>query len=121
MPDAQLVTAVVELLNLLFQRLGVAGTITVFVLLLAYRLWGDHRRDKNYNRALDEKERSIQRLANQERQWRILFLKERSGLEEKEIEDLILRNDFQSPEEARQALEESPRRKKRKKRMDDDD
>ena len=54
-----------------------------------YRIYNDKRRDQEYNLALDEKERTIQRLADQERTWRELFLKEKFNLNDNEIEKII--------------------------------
>ncbi len=79
----KIIEAVTKLLELLFRVLGVGGTIVVaivFILLsVAWRIYNDKRKEKEINLALAEKDRTISRLAAQERVWRIQFFKEAKG------------------------------------------
>ena len=100
-----------RLLDFLIERFGADKTLWLIigtvVFLAVRRLYLDWRAERVLNRLLEEKERSIQRVANQERQWRIYFLMH-MGMSREEAERLIVQNVFSTPEEARRALEQTP-------------
>lgn len=107
--DTGLVTALKGLLAYLISQFGPNGTLILIlgaVLFLALRrLYLDHRADSLTTQALEEKERTIQRIANQERQWRLYFLIKEGNLSRKEAEKLVLQNEYSTPKESREALE----------------
>jgi hypothetical protein len=98
-----------QLLELLISHFGPWGTIVIIfgALLLAVglRLYNDWRKDKEVKALIDEKDRTIQRLAESERTYRALFLKEKAGWTDEQVERFIVRNEFANPAEAREALE----------------
>jgi hypothetical protein len=76
----------------------------LYSITLFYRLYNDWRKDKEINALLKEKDRTIQRLAEENRLYRIKELKSQ-GFSEDYIEKFILRNEFENPSEARKTLE----------------
>lgn len=112
--DAELVEAVRALTEYLFTRLGPDRTLLLifglFVLLAINRIYTDWRADREANRALEAKEAALQRVASQERAWRVYFLVQ-GGMSEAQARRIIEENEYVStPKAAREGLE-----KKRKK------
>jgi hypothetical protein len=113
------IKALTQLWNSLIGTLGVKGTLAVAVLIVvasaAVKRYNDVRKDRDANAALDEKEKSIQRLAEENRMWRALFLKDKCGMSPEEISRIVLKNEFPDAPSARKALEgdatKSPRKK----------
>lgn len=109
MDDPGFVDSIGRLIQILFDNLGPDRTIGLVILLLVafgLRRWYlDYRAGQAVNQALEEKERSIQRLNGQEREWRLYFLIQ-SGMSQEDAERIVLRNDFSTPAQARRALEE---------------
>jgi len=107
--DPDIIDAIGRLVQVLVETLGPTRTIGLVVILVLFlgarRLYLDYRASKAVNQALEEKERSIQRLNTQEREWRQYFLMEKGGMSREEAERLVLRNEFDTPAEARRALE----------------
>lgn len=107
LPD--ILRTVNQLLELLISHFGPWGTIVIIfgVLLLAVglRLYNDWRKDKEIEALIEEKDRTIQRLAESERTYRALFLKDKAGWTDEQVERFIVRNEFTDPAEAREALE----------------
>jgi hypothetical protein len=98
-----------EIINALIKYFGPTGTLGIIALgyiifSIAPRLYADYRKDREINLALEEKEKSIQRLANDNRNWRAIFLKEKLKWSDEEIERLIITNSFENPKEAREHL-----------------
>jgi len=87
--------AVEKFITFFVSTFGVGGTVAVAVtfLLLSFgwRLYQDWRKKQEVNELVAEKERSIQRLAEDNRMWRALFLKQEKGLSDRQIESLIMR------------------------------
>ncbi len=106
----KIIEAVTKMLELLFRTLGVGGTIgiaTVFILLsVAWRIYNDKQKEKEINLALAEKDRTISRLAAQERVWRIQFFKETKGWSDEQIDKYLLQNDPPNIPAAREELEQ---------------
>lgn len=98
-----------QLLELLISHFGPWGTIVIvfgaLLLAVGLRLYNDWRKDKEVKALIDEKDRTIQRLAESERTYRALFLKEKAGWTDEQVERFIVRNEFANPAEAREALE----------------
>lgn len=101
--------AINEFLELLIDNFGPGGTIIIMLALvffsLGFRVYKDRRRDKERDALIEEKDRTIQRLAASEREYRALFLKEKAGWTDEQVKSFIARNEFSDPVEARQALE----------------
>ena len=110
-PDgvANLLDAIEKLLNMLVSTFGVWPTL-FFILMVPlgivgwkyFQVW---RADKETDKALDEKERTIQRLANENRMWRTLMLKEKYGLSDEQIRLLVVQNDPVDGKTSRENLE----------------
>lgn len=98
------IDALVRLLDLLFRELGADRTMRWLVIAFAgaaaWRFYQNWRQDRYFRKALDEKERTIERLAGQERQWRIYFMNKQGGM---------------SLPRARQIVEEGGRERKERK------
>lgn len=103
------IEAVEQLLKFLFQQLGVAGTLTCAVLFvvasIAWRIYNDKKKEKEINLALQEKDRTIIRLASQERAWRIQYFKESKGWTDEQIDKYILQNELPNIPAMRKELE----------------
>ena len=108
-PDSDVLDAIGRLLDLLFQRLGPGYTLLLLaglVLALAIRrVYYDRRADRDSKRAIEEMERTIQRLANQERAWRYIFVTKTELLSADEADLLINRNEYPTPKASREDLE----------------
>ncbi|MCA1623180.1 MAG: hypothetical protein LC778_05165 [Acidobacteria bacterium] len=107
--DDKTITAIDELFKRIIETFGVRGTIyiaiTVFFVLLARRLYNDWQENRKENIALAEKERTIQRLAAENREWHVMFLKAQ-GMTDKQIERIVLKNIPNNPAEARTLLQD---------------
>ena len=55
---------------------------------------------------INEKEKSMQRLANEVRTWKTLYFKEAKNWTNDEIERFMITRDFETGPEARQAMED---------------
>lgn len=98
-----------KFLEFLIARYGNWGTVGIGAALLLvgilWRLYNDYRKDKETNAVVAEKDRTIQRLAEQERNYRILFLKEKAGWTDEQIRLFVMKNDFENGVTARRMLE----------------
>jgi hypothetical protein len=99
-------------LNLLVGTFGPWGTVILVALVLAtlffWKVYKDRQADEARNLALAEKERTIQRLANQERTWRRLFMTQVLKLPPDEADKLLLlEGNYENAKEAREAIEKS--------------
>jgi hypothetical protein len=103
-----LVKALQNFYDDLVRHYGSSGTLLllllVFLIFVGWNLYQHWKSRRDVNEALAEKERSIQRLASQERAWRAYFFRQQ-GLSNEEIDSLLLRNDFANGAEARQHFE----------------
>lgn len=80
-------------------------TLACVVLLGAvWRVYQDRRKDREVDAVVAEKEKTIQRLAGQERGWRAYFMSQ-SGLTDQQIELFLMKNEFPDGPTARKALE----------------
>lgn len=99
-------------LNLLVGTFGPWGTVILVALVLAtlffWKVYKDRQADEARNLALAEKERTIQRLANQERTWRRLFMTQMLKLPPDEADKLLsLEGNYENAKEAREAIEKN--------------
>jgi len=103
--------AIEGLLQILLSSFGPWGTIVLITLAVlasfGFRVYNDRRRDKEIDALIEEKDRTIQRLADSERMYRALFLRQQTDWTDDQIERFIMQNEFADPVEAREALEES--------------
>lgn len=106
-PD--LIKALTRLLEVMVSSFGALGTIGIFVFLLLvaflWRRYNDWQKDKTTDALLAEKERTIQRLAEESRNFKILFLKHQLGWTDEQINLFIMKNEFIDGVTARKALE----------------
>ena len=109
MPDEETIEALRKLILDLVGIFGPWPTLaiigTIVTLVVARRLYNDSRADKETNALVDEKEKSVQRLATENREQRILIARQVYKWTPEEIERYILRAEFRNGAEAREALE----------------
>lgn len=126
---AEIINAANNFVQVLINSFGAGGTIgiaaAVVVITGGWRIYNNRRKDKEVNLALKEKDRTIQRLAEQERNFRILFFMEKCGWTEERIQQFVMKNEFEDVPSARRELEgeaaaeepeEAQRRRRGKKR-----
>lgn len=105
---AKILEALTFLLELLLREYGPLGSVVVIVGLvgvaLLVLLYLDWRRNRWVERALAEKDSTIQRLAASDRQWRQYFMIQ-NGMSREEAERLVVENTFVNPGDARRGLE----------------
>lgn len=106
-----------DILNALIGAFGPLGTVALvgagLLVMFAFRVYKDKRADRTIDRALAEKERTIQRLANQERTWRRVFLTENLKIDKVEADRLLaLEGEYETPEQARKAVEAAKKKAK---------
>ena len=70
-----------------------------------WRLYNDRRKDRERDIVLEEKERSLQRLANEARAYRAYVFKEKLKCDDTWLEKFMIENDFRSGPESRRVLE----------------
>ena len=103
------------ILKLLLTTFGPYGSVFVMVLIylmfFGWRKYNEYQRDKEIQAALAEKEKSVQRLANEVRMWRIAELKEKRNWTDEEIERFLITEDFKTPEDARKYFEDVRQRR----------
>lgn len=106
---ADVINAVNNLVQALVNIFGAWGTIGIAAALIAitaiWKIWNIRRKDREVNLALKEKDRTIQRLAEQERNFRILFFMEKCGWSEERIQQFVMKNEFEDVPSARKELE----------------
>lgn len=106
---AELIEAITALFGLLFVWLGPGWTVLLFVVgvsgSLLFRRHADNRKDHWINVALEEKEKSLQRVADEARQWRSFYAVQ-SGMDKNQADKLFRENKFLTPAESRKALEQ---------------
>lgn len=109
LPD--LLVAVQELLDFLITSFGPWPTVILVVVVISaafgFRLYNDKRRDREIDMLIAEKDRTIQRIAESERMYRALFLRQQTDWSDEQIERFVMNNEFADPIEARRALEQS--------------
>ena len=106
-----------DILNILIGAFGPWGTVVLIGVgllgMFLFRVYKDRRADKAIDRALAEKERTIQRLANQERTWRRVLLTENLKLDKAEADSILaLEGEYDTPEASRRALEAKKKKPK---------
>src|SRR5690606_4835811 len=110
------VVALGKLVELLGPGLALTALFGLVAVGVGLKIYTGRRLEKAFQLALDEKERTVQRLADECRQYRVLFGIEHLGLNQQRSEKIFQRNDFATPEEARKTLEGARGNKKPKKK-----
>jgi hypothetical protein len=97
------------LLELIMDRLGAAPTValavSVLVLLFLFRVYQVWRKDKEVHLAIEAHQQALQRCANENRELRIVLLRQIAGWTDDEIDRYIMKADFRDPKESRRAVE----------------
>lgn len=90
---ADIIKAFTRLVEVFVASFGKWGTLAIFgvalLLAISWRLYNDYRKDKEVNGIIAEKDRTIRRLADQERHYRILFFQEKAGWTDEQIERFL--------------------------------
>jgi len=106
---SEIIKAATRLVETLVANFGAKGTIAIAVSLLLvaflWRRYNDWQRDKTTNALLAEKDRTIQRLAEEARNFKILHFKHQLGWTDEQITLFIMKNEFVDGVTARKALE----------------
>jgi len=106
--DATTINAIEHLITTVVNAFGPGKTIllmiAIAVAVFVWRVYNNYRKDKEINKAIQALEQSVQRCAAEAREWRIVFLK-KDGWSDTEIDRFILKGQFDSAAEAREALE----------------
>lgn len=112
---SEIIKEIKGLIELLINKFGTWGFIGIFgiiiVLVMAWKWYNIYRKDQEEKSALNEKERSIQRLAQENREYKIIILKEKFKWSDEQIEKYILENrGFDDGPSARKSLEHETQR-----------
>lgn len=106
---ADIINALNNLVQVLINNFGAWGTIGIAAAAIAitggWKVYNIRRKDKEVHLALKEKDRTIQRLAEQERNYRIMFFMEKCGWTSEQIEQFVMKNEFEDVPSARKELE----------------
>ncbi|HEY0003735.1 MAG TPA: hypothetical protein VGB17_02905 [Pyrinomonadaceae bacterium] len=98
-----------RLIQTLYNTFGFWGTFGLIALLLivsgVYKRYNDKRKDRDTDRALKEKEKSLQRVAEEVRMWRVIVFVEKFGYTFEQAERLAMQNEFPDAVTARKAME----------------
>ncbi len=73
---------------------AIGVTLGVYVLFWFFRLYTDKRKDKHIEALIAEKERTIQRLASREREYRVFFFMNMANWTAEQVNQFILRADY---------------------------
>lgn len=103
------INAFTKLFETIINKYGQVNTVLIAIgialVLFLYRLYTDYRKDKERDRVIEEKERTVQRLAQEAREWRIVILKEKYKWTDEQVDRFIHKGDFKDGIEARRKLE----------------
>lgn len=113
----KILEAATRLLGVLITNFGPWGTIAlvaiVLLALFGWKYYNNRRADRAIDLVLAEKEKTIQRLANQERTWRKLFLTKGIQLSSKEADELLrLEGEYENPAQSRRAIAAGQKKRK---------
>lgn len=103
------VDAWTRLLNAIVEAFGpewALGIGAFFVVWTTFwRIYNDKRKDKDRKAVIEEKEKTIQRLAAESREYRAAIFREKFKWTHEQVEALFYRNDYKDGVEAREKLE----------------
>lgn len=116
--SGEILTGIKEILALIIANYGPYGTIglilIIYILFWIKRLYDDYKKKKEENEVIAEKERTVQRLANEVRMWRTLELKEKRHWTDEQIERFLITEDFANPTEANKFFDDRKKKIERK-------
>ncbi len=111
---ANILNAISHLVEVLVASFGALGTCLLIFAIIAigflYLYWQYRKKNKDADELIKEKDRTIQRLANMERELRAMLFCQMSGWSEEKVERIMIRNDFDDAASAREVLEKSKTR-----------
>jgi hypothetical protein len=95
-----------EVLVSIFGR-QITGLILLFLFIfsIAYKRYKIHQNEKSHRAVIEEKERTIQRLAEENRNYRVVILKSVAGWTDDEVDRFVMKDEFKDGVAARKALE----------------
>lgn len=106
--EPKLIDSVRNLLETLIKGLGpdifLALVVIICIFSFGWKWYSDYLKRKETNEALQEKERTIQRLTNEIRTWRSAILKEKFDWSDEQIKNFLITENFSNPQEARDYL-----------------
>lgn len=104
-----LINAISHLVEVSVGLFGRTGTVLLLVGLtiasILIRRWSEARKGKATKALIAEKERTIQRLSEENRNYRIVFLQQIAGWDADQIDRFVMRNEFTDGVAARRTLE----------------
>lgn len=103
--SAAFIQALTDLLRVVGVCNFFVGAAVTVILLMIKRRYNDNRKEREANIAFAEKDRTIQRLANDSRAYKVLYLKTQ-GVSEEELDKLFIKNQFDDGKESREYLED---------------
>ncbi len=116
--SGEILTGIKEILALIIANYGPNGTIgliiLIYILFWIKKLYDDHKKKIEVNEVIAEKERTVQRLANEVRMWRTLELKEKRHWTDEQIERFLITEDFANPAEANKFFDDRKKKIERK-------
>lgn len=105
--DAETLQKCLEIAEWVRINIGTWPLYVAFALWVAWVVWGEYRRWSEESKVIAEKERTIQRLAADNRLLRIQHLKSQ-GWTDEDIDRYLIANDYSTGAEARRSLEKEP-------------
>jgi hypothetical protein len=106
---ADILGALGDLLDIMFENLGPQATVgailVFFVMVCVYRYLAFRYRERGYRDAIQAKEASIQRLADDNRVYRVEQLKSK-GWKREDIDRYVLGGPFRNARESREHWEQ---------------
>lgn len=103
--DAETINAITKLAEFLVTHLGVYGLLGVPIGLFLAWLFVGWLRSRTESALVAEKEKTIQRLANDNRELRVVVYKEVHKWSDEEVEKFIIRNEHPDGASTRRELE----------------
>ncbi len=89
-----------------FGKWGALGIGAALVaLFFVYQYLKDRRKNKYFEMVIEEKDKAIQRTADECRYLRFWLFKQTTNLSDEEIKNLVEKNEYPNAEEARKGLE----------------
>lgn len=117
MQDPPQLTDYLGFFEWLYQRYGPRWTLALIIAIpiaaLAFQIWRTARKEKDVSLALEEKERTIQRLAADNRLFRIQLFKEKLNWSDDQIERFMVKPELATAAEKKDTKKDRSRGKKR--------
>ena len=111
---AELIDSITNLIKALVGILGPLPTVIVVsiycVVSILFKIYQIKKKDEETNKALDLAEEAVQRLAKENREWKILFFKENYNWSDEQIKSFLIEGDFKNAVSTRKILEKDTKR-----------